>query len=116
MSITWPASLPQKIRLKESRQTYKGGILRTETDWGPKKTRMQFTAVPLFFEGSMYLTATQVATWDTFFYSTISGGATPFEWIHPRTGAAATCLITSDPTLEPAGVLFKLNFAFEVRP
>jgi hypothetical protein len=35
-----------------------------------------------------HLTASEVATLDTFFVTTTRGGTLEFNWTHPRTGAA----------------------------
>ena len=59
-------------------------------DAGPDKVRRRFTAgVRTFSVALPPLTTSQVATFDTFFDVTVAGGAISFDWVNPRTQAAA---------------------------
>ena len=81
VSYVWPGSLPQSVLTGYSED---GGvnILRTPTTAGPAKQRKRGNYVPKL--GVRFaMTATQVATLETFVHDTLKGTAR-FGFPHPR--------------------------------
>jgi hypothetical protein len=94
----WPASLPQGVTVSGYDETPPDGVLRTQMDVGPDKTRPRNTAeVRKFTLRTPPLTQAQLETLDTFFVTTLARGALPFDWVHPRTGAEATFMFKAPP-------------------
>jgi hypothetical protein len=59
-------------------------------DTGPAKQRARFTAVTKYYEGSIILTQAQLATFNTFYETTLGHGTVEFTWIDPFLGTSAT--------------------------
>ena len=83
---TWPGSLPTAPSFGggESRQS---NVIRTQNA-GPKKQRRRYTATGIVHEWPQMLTAAQVATLETFYYTTLAEVGVFDGLNHPRTGAA----------------------------
>jgi hypothetical protein len=59
----------------------------------------------------------QVATFETFFITTLKGGALTFDWVHPRTGAAKTFQFQGIPTyVTLGGDDWRISFVLEMLP
>lgn len=93
---TWPATLPQSL-LASLKRTRQSGKVRSDMDTGPAKQRARFTAVALHYDGSLMLTGTQLAAFETFYEDTLGQGAVAFDWIDPVTDVAASLRFRSDP-------------------
>lgn len=93
---TWPASLPQKqfIGLTEQDQD---AVLRTPMDAGPPTRRNRFTAVARDVDVPLVINGTQKATFDTFFRTTLSHGATAFDWEDPTDDSTVSFAFRSSP-------------------
>ena len=84
MSIpAWDASLPQRLIIKSYAESPADVLVRTSMDFGPAKVRRRGTAGPRPVSGSIIVTAAQLATFKTFFNTTLSGGALRFRWRDP---------------------------------
>lgn len=92
----WPASLPQQgnMNITIRRQN---ALARSSMDQGAPKVRKKFTAAIDEYEISMLLTGTQLLTFDTFFQTTQSEGATSFTWTSPKDDSAATFRFKEPP-------------------
>lgn len=118
----WPATLPQYVFAQGYEETFPDEVLRTQMDAGPAKVRRRFTAGTRPFSVQVPLTATQVADFDSFFLNDIAAGALSFDWVHPRTQAAATLRIVTPSPPKLAGEsgggssTFVLSFSFEILP
>jgi hypothetical protein len=99
----WPAGLPQASLLEGALETVQDATVRTEMDVGPAKRRRRYTAVVRRFSVPLILTLDQVATLETFYDSTLSGGVDAFDWLHPRTGASVSLAFVSRYQLQPIG-------------
>lgn len=86
----WPAALPQKALKEGYRETASDNLLESQMDAGPAKIRRRFTTRSRMFQMTIACTASQAATFLSFFETTLKDGSLPFDWVHPRTGAAAT--------------------------
>lgn len=94
---TWPASLPQQVEMTDFQETVPNMLIRSSTDTGPPKVRRRFSAGVRPINGRQLLTKAQVATLDTFYVTTLTGGALAFDWVHPRTQAAASLRFVGPP-------------------
>jgi hypothetical protein len=99
---TWPAGLPQKPLADGFSEQAQPIILRTDMDVGPAKMRRRYTSEVRVYGMEMLLTTAQVATLETFYYSTLDC-VDPFDWLNHRTGAAATYRFRSPPAYSEAG-------------
>jgi hypothetical protein len=94
--------------------------LRTQMDAGPAKVRRRFTAGVTTFQVSLPMTTAQVATFETFFSTTIAGGALAFDWVHPRTRAAVSMRIVTPPPPkirpEAGAKTWTVGFSVEILP
>lgn len=93
---TWPASLPQTLLydLTEKRQP---GKVRSQTDTGPAKQRSRFTATTKEYDGSLMLTQAQVATFKTFYETTLAQGTDAFTWVDPFLDTSASLRFRAEP-------------------
>lgn len=119
---TWPGTLPQyfEVGVLDTRQQ---GFIRTEMDTGPFKQRKRFTAVSRFLTGTMLLTGTERATFETFYVTSINQGADAFDFIDPSTFATVSARFVQPPTLSAvagggtAGTAqWRVELALEVLP
>ena len=115
---TWPGTLPTFAEfLHDSyRETAPDNVIRTQMSIGPDKIRKRGTAAPTICQGIMYMTTAQVATFRTFYDSTINYGADEFDTIHPRTGAAVSVAFIGQPMTAPRGTEWNVSMAFEILP
>jgi len=90
MSIpAWDNSLPQYLVAKGYGQSPPAVTIKSEMDAGPAKVRRRFTAGVSPVSGTMIMTAAQLATFDTFFNTTLLGGSLRFSWTKPPVHSAA---------------------------
>lgn len=114
---TWPASLPPKLDREEFEETFPETTLRTQMDIGPAKARRRFTAQVSPIRGSIVLTQDQAAALRAFYVDTVAGGASRFNWTHPRTGAPCEMRFTAAPKLvNLGGAVWKASLQLEVMP
>jgi len=90
MPAIWPAALPSLTRAQAFREIPGVQTLRTEMDEGPAKTRRLPTSQPDRLQIQQLYTVEETQTMDTFYLTTLAGGALSFESTHPRTSAANT--------------------------
>lgn len=113
----WPGSLPQKPLLEGLQEQAPTLTVRTQMDAGPPKIRKRFTAGIRLFSLLLSLTKAQVETLDVFFVTTSNGGATPFDWTHPRTAASVTFRFVSPPAYHPlADDVWRAQLELEILP
>jgi len=114
----WPAGLPQDVLTDGFGEQLAEVVLRTQMDAGPAKMRRRFTAGVRVFNVATSLTRTEAATFETFFGTTLLGGALAFDWVHPRTLATVAFRFRKAPTLrpEPGAKLWRAEMELEVLP
>lgn len=116
-TITWPATLPQNPQHEGYSEGYEDNVIRSAPDKGPSKTRPRFTRLRKTKSLSFMLTDAQKATFDTFFES-IKGGALPYNWADPISGAPIVVLVR-DKLEGPSRIAknaWKISFSVEVLP
>lgn len=112
---SWPVSLPS-LELDGYAETAPDVVLRSQMDAGPAKVRRRFTAGVRPIAGQVTLTAAQTATLDAFYVTDLAGGATPFDWTHPRTGAACVMRFTEPPGYTPVEQFYRATLRLEIMP
>lgn len=112
----WPATLPQTFDQTSYSEASPDMVVRTKMDTGPVKIRRRFTAAPYTLSGSMKLTSAQTNTLDTFYTTTINGGANSFTFTHPRKLTTVTCRFTAPPKYAALNQDFMATLQFEVMP
>lgn len=114
---TWPASLPQELRIIGFSESGPSGNVRTEMDAGPAFVRNRYSAVPDEVPGTQVLSKAQVATLDAFYKTTLMNGSLAFTWTHPRTGVSAELQFTARPQFRPrSGDVWEVTLPLEVLP
>lgn len=112
---TWPTGLPAYVLQQGYGEDLQDQVLRTPMDGGAMKARRRFTARFDTIDVRLMMTAAQVVTFETFYYSTLAGGVEPFDWTHPRKQTAVTMKIASKVKVSPAdGDNYVVSFKVEV--
>ncbi|MGH6879275.1 MAG: hypothetical protein ACREFM_00050 [Hypericibacter sp.] len=86
----WPVTLPPFVLTEGHQETWGNNLLRTQMDAGEAKARRRFTKDVRPIQVTVEMTTAQVAIFDDFFHNTLKDGAIRFDWVLPRTQAAAT--------------------------
>jgi hypothetical protein len=97
----WPASLPQLVAVAGYQESPPELALRSQMDAGPAKLRRRFTAGVRPLAVRLDLDAAQVETLDTFYVTTLAGGALRFDWVDPRNQGAAELRFVRPPVFRP---------------
>lgn len=95
---TWPGTLPAAPRSSGFREIAPRSSIRTNNDVGPAKLRRRTTGNVRRFQMVFELTLAQVATLDTFFVTTLTGGSEAYNFNHPRTGVAGEFRFLEPPS------------------
>lgn len=112
----WPLSLPQQVLASDYTEAADANTIRSDVDVGPAKVRRRYTAEVKVLQIGLVLTAAQVVTLDTFYDATL-GAVDAFDWVHPRTLAAASLRFRSRPEYRAIGAsYFRAAFALEILP
>jgi len=116
MSI-WPAGLPQKPQVSGFVETPPETTIRTQMDAGVAKVRRRFTAGARNITAIYEMTTAQIATFETFYTTTIKGGSLAFDLPDPRTGSTVSARITNVPQYRSiGGEYWSVPLAIEVLP
>ena len=117
-NAVWPTSLPQRPLAQGYSERAAATVIRTAMEAGPPKVRRRYTAGIRRFELQLRLTPSEADTLDAFYDDTMMGGSLPFDWQHPRTGAAVAYRFVEPPAYTPAagGQLWTASLRLEVLP
>jgi hypothetical protein len=74
-------------------------VVQSKPDFGPPKVRRMFTTTWERWTGQIVVTSSQWSTLETFFTTTLGGGALKFTWVHPVSGAV--CYMRFQPGTTP---------------
>jgi len=118
MSIpAWDAGLPQTLLINGYSESAADNLLRTSMDVGPAKQRRRSAAGPRPVSGSLKMTAAQIATFKTFYITTLLGGSLRFSWTDPITAAAVEMRFTGAPSWTAiGGDLYDVSLELEILP
>jgi len=114
----WPATLPQAVELAGLQITMPETRIGSTPDTGPQITRQRSTAAPEPFIGFITVTTAQLATFRTFYQTTLAGGTAPFDWTHPETGDPVSLRfqLGATPTKVSIGKAWRIQLPLEVMP
>lgn len=113
----WPSSLPQLSLLEGAAESPTDPVIRTDMDVGPAKRRARYTWAPRRFTVPLVLTTAQVATFETFYESTLGYGVDAFDWTHPRTLASVSFAFVRRPDFAPIGAgYWRTSLDLELQP
>lgn len=105
---TWPAELPQCL-LRDSFEATEGWSVIMAPVEGPPLSRRRYTAAPRPRAATCDLAdAAALAVWEAFFYTTIAGGALPFDAAFEG-GAVREYMIVGAPSRTPSGEGWRLS-------
>ena len=102
-NISWPVGLPTKPE-KTFSENIGLNIIRTPMDQGPAKVRYRSNR-PQILNVEYVLTVAQVATLETFMYTTTKG-VKRFNFLHPRTNQTVEVRVVS----QQSGDLFTAKY------
>ncbi len=112
----WPATLPSSVISDGYQETPPDNLLRTKMDKGRAKVRRRTTSNVRDMSCQDVYTLEQVAALDEFYNTTLQSGALPFDWTHPRTGAAVELRFAARPAYKGSGGKFLVTFNLEILP
>ena len=103
MAAIWPATLQQLIN--EEGFNYKFGetTLRTSTEVGPKKVRRIYSTGTDTQTCTIRISRDQYDLFETFFKTTLNGGASTFLFPHPISTTETEWRFSSPPVISPIG-------------
>jgi hypothetical protein len=116
-AYTWPLTLPASPVVNSYQESFKDNVIRSQIDAGPMKTRQRYTRIQRLIQVTFMLTDSQKATFTTFF-STIKGGALPYNWADPVSGTSIVVRMTGAVN-GPGYInknLWQVSFEVEVLP
>ena len=112
----WPANLPAPL-LDSFREAVAETVIRTSMDAGPAKARRRSSAGSGSLTLNYIVSRAQAAVLDSFFDGDAAGGALPFGFTHPRTGATLSCRFRQPPAYAALnGPYFRVSIELEVLP
>lgn len=119
---TWPATLPP-TQFRGVARKPQDPVLRTQTDSGPVKTRLKYTAVPIRVTTRTIFSGTQLLAFMTWFENDLAFGALSFDWTDPMDGTTVAFRFTEPPefvNLRPAPIpanrLWEGQLSLEIMP
>ena len=113
----WPVSLQQRLNVDSFQYQIGKTALRTEMDIGPAKVRSRFTDAVDMYTCSVLLTFAEVATFKTFYKTTLNNGVNQFLFDDPFTEEETAFRFAEDPVIRPLGGLtYQLQMVWERMP
>jgi len=113
----WNVDLPTKLFVAGYGQSFPAVTIKSDMDAGPAKVRRRFTAGVEPVSGTMIMTAAQLATFDTFYNTTLLGGSLRFSWTKPPAHTVA-CEVrfTEVPSWTKVEDEYEISLSLEVLP
>ncbi len=115
----WPISLQQKMDVAGFQYRMGRTKVSTDMDVGPAKVRARFTDAVDGYDLQHTLDFDDIATFKTFYKTTLGNGTLPFTFPDPFTLATETFRFApdSDPIIRPlGGRVFTLTMSWERMP
>lgn len=94
MTSAWPSDIPQcpVLGMTEQRQPNIAGF---QPEVGPPKMRRRSSAVVTVTAVTYRMNVAQLASFNTFYTTTLADGSLPFTWKHPYTGVVYNWMFDS---------------------
>ena len=113
----WHVDLPQELFVAGYSGTFPNVTIKSDMDAGPAKVRRRFTAGVEPVSGTMIMTAAQLATFDTFYNTTLLGGSLRFSWTKPPVHTVACEMrFTEVPSWTKVEGEYEVSLSLEVLP
>jgi len=113
----WHVDLPTKLFVAGYGQSPPNITIKSEMDAGPAKVRRRFTAGVSPVSGTMIMAAAQLATFQTFFNTTLLGGSLRFSWTKPPVHTVACEMrFTEVPSWTKVEGDYEVSLSLEVLP
>lgn len=113
----WHIDLPQELFVDGYSESLPDVTIKSDMDSGPAKVRRRFTAGVTPISGTIMVTAAQLATFITFFNSTLLGGSLRFSWTEPPAHSVACEMrFTAVPTWTKIEDVYKISMSLEIMP
>lgn len=100
---TWPVSLPQYPLQEGYKEAPGANVIESQVDAGPPKRRRRYTKRndphTMIFE----LDDTQLATFKSFYGTTLQDGNLSFDYVHPAEAVLATWQFQGQPEYRSVG-------------
>jgi len=113
----WPGALPQELLVNGYSQSFPDITIKSNVDAGPAKVRRRFTAGVEPISGTIIMTAAQLATFQTFFNTTLLGGSLRFSWTKPPAHSVACEMrFTEVPSWTKVEDEYEVSLSLEVLP
>lgn len=111
----FPLTLQQNFS-QEGFSYLKGSTtIRSQNEIGPDKVRRRSTRPIDKMSGSIILKdVSEFSIFNTFYNTTINGGASRFTMNNPTTGTPGEFRFTKDPTIASLGVAFTVTMELEI--
>lgn len=120
MTDAWPGTLPQALQINNATLGEADGTVEYAPDSGPTISRLASSGAMAPISGSVICTSDQIATFRTFFVTTILGGSLPFNFPDPMGGSALLVKFTKQGGMPNwtalGGDTFQLNLVLAVLP
>lgn len=120
---SWPVSLQQKLNVAGFTKTKGNARVATDMDVGPAKVRNRYTKLWDIYSCEILLDNQfdEVATFETFYETTLGNGSLPFTFNDPFTGDPTSFRFVpgADPDISPTGnggTVFTLRMKWERLP
>lgn len=113
--IYYPDTLPEIIAPGYNAQD-QDGVIRTDMDAGPQKTRLRYTACSEYLTCQVVCDGTERANFMTFYRTTTKRGALRFVMKHPVTGTNRYFRFMAPPDEAENEGLWSINLKLEVLP
>lgn len=116
---TWPVGLQQKLETAGFQKTMGNTRIASDNDVGPRKVRSRFTDAVDNYTCQITLDFDDVATFETFYKTTLGNGSLPFLFTDSFTGLSTTFRFVpdQDPVIRPlGGRKFTLGMVWEKLP
>jgi hypothetical protein len=114
---TWPVTLPAYPLLEGFQESVPDTTIRTDMEQGPAKVRQRTTAGVRKMSLSYLMSKTQVAALESFYLTTLQGGALAFDFTHPRSNVTVSCRFAKPPEYGSGnGNYFRVSIEMEALP
>jgi len=96
MTAVWPSTIPQGPIYGGFTEVRQRNLASFQPDVGPPNARRRSTAVGVNTACVFQFSDSDLATFNTFFETTLVDGSLPFTWLHPITGVSYTWIFAVD--------------------
>lgn len=117
MAQPWPTQLQQFFSQENFTFELDDGVIRTDMEIGPQKTRRRYTKGVDRLSASILATSAEYSIFYSFYDTTLAGGSLPFTFEHPITKVPADFRFRGKPTINTiGGNYFSIQFQLEILP